>query len=326
MFSALSCWILKVREESKNMSLISSLKSAPLTLSPKRTWGGGRWFSSVCITFFFFSLSQTFFPFHLLPLPFSTLHHQDSPQSSLFLKTNPHFPSIFSSSWVSSHPSLLFIFMADLLFQLLLLFWAAFRAKHRQKNSTCSGPNMGQCCEVMRQSWGVVADSRWALPLPSLVFSPVQLFVLLSPSCCLICSFIHALMSELSDGVVDQDVLALLPWTLCTVNGSCGRAECPRTQKHTWSSSISSHICVRVLLNLVILVHHVCFPPPCRVPASCGGLCSSPGGFGGLWKSSSEFLTYIKPPRMNSAGAEGSKGNTLMMLVLFMWVPLQGKK
>lgn len=82
---------------------------------------------------------------------------------------------------------------------------------------------------------------------------------------------------------------------------------------------------------MVILVNHpvcVCVfsQPPCGVPDSCGGLCSSLVGRGTLWMLSGEVLTYIKPPRMISAGCEGSKGNTLMMLVLFMWVLLQDKR
>lgn len=64
--------------------------------------------------------------------------------------------------------------------------------------------------------------------------------------------------------------------------------------------------------------------PPCGVPGSCGGFsCSSLVGRGGVGGGLFEchlveVLTYIEPPTMISAGSEGSNGNTLMMLVLFM--------
>lgn len=179
----------------------------------------------------------------------------------------------------------------------------------------CSSSILKSCCWL----------SRWALFFQSPFFSSVHLFVpLLFSSCCLFSQqadlHLHSCWcSSLNSPVVmHQDVLTLpcRGQTLYTVSGSWRLPEqnVPGDRNTWFLPSPLTSVCMYYKTWSywsIIQSVYVWFPSlHVEFWAAVGGLCSSLVGRWTLWMSSGEVLTYIKPPRMISAGSEGSKGNT----------------
>lgn len=72
--------------------------------------------------------------------------------------------------------------------------------------------------------------------------------------------------------------------------------------------------------------NHVCFPPPCRVPSNCGGLCSSPGGLGDSECHLVSFWPILNLPEWTLQALRALKGTLWWCLCYLCECCCRGKK
>lgn len=159
--------------------------------------------------------------------------------------------------------------------------------------------------------------SRWALILPFLVFSSVHLFV---PALLLLLhvglpvgwsapSFMLMIIAELSNDDADQDVLTTLAGLSGPSTAAVDEQNVPEDRNaHGVLPSPVTAVCMCCKTWSYWSYNHVCFPPPCRVPSSCGGLCSSPGGMGDSECHRVSFWPILNLPEWTLQALRALKG------------------